>query len=1275
MIPNSARSEQERAQPVSMEALVRQFRTPPREYGPIDCWWWEAGHLDREKMRWQLEEMNDKGVAGTWFYPRFVSGEPMASDPPYWTDEWWDFTRFSIEEQRRLGMVSWLNDWTARQFFQDRLRAEREGNPSLAGRRLALHAQESKAPGLITMDIPPEEEVLSAAAYRKVDGQLDQASREGLGDSAMDHRLAWEAKAAGWLVTVVTGQPHDLDYLHPFVADRWLELLLGAYEEKLGDLVGTTLKAYGTDEVFVLNGNMLWAPSLFDRFRTEKGYDPSPYLVGLFHDIGRMTDKIRCDYYDIMVSMVEESLYARLSRRLTERGMLFTEFCPNGKSEDMLSQTYNYGDFFRYMSNYTIPGNEENKGRTRTFQAKLASSIADLYGRDRVGVCAYWGSGWGHTTEENLAWTHENYALGVNLYNRHGVLFSTMGGWYEWVPPEVHFRQPYWQYWKHFTDYVTRLSYLLSQGVHQPDVAVLYPLTTIHAHWSGGRLSPEGTRQKFRHPEDFGDAAHEAARTTYEVAKRVYRGGIDLDFVDDRSLCRAQVDEGQLKVAGMAFRAVVLPPMTTIRTETLEQVKSLYDSGGTVVAFRRLPHASPEQGRDDPNIRALLKEIFGVASSDGVTGLVQRQGQQGGKAFFLPDGDASIPALLSDAIAQDVVASEKEVFHTHRKIGDVDVYFLFNAREEKRDISFALRASGEPEIWNAFTGETTPHHRFEAVDEGRTKVCLDMEPNEGVLLVLVPSRGRPQVREDDLTMLTSLESHRDHLDVRGFCDAGGKKTVRVIYEHEEFSSHTIVDEPEAPISLDGRWNVRLEPTMDNRWGDFRYPASEERIGAEARRFLYMEEEGKAGAELGWHEPDFDDSSCEQVTYSYGPYWWTIGPFDEGTEPEEILEKARAGEIEIDEPYEVEGKSFHWQRYSFSEKFGHEGKEAHNTFGGGLRGVSERFLVFEAANDGRDTTRYLITYVYSPEEEDFLLNFGGAAEFPRQAWINGNRVISSPSSQEADAEATVRLGEGWNSILLKLVQPKGEGIATFAVLHRPASPPLSDPLVPLLRWFIEPKRLLFDLTPEKERRVGWYRFSAPPGLSSMRLNLKARAVTAWIDGQPVDVEGKEEIVLEAPRKDTSQIALRVKQEPGCYAGAAFVLPVAFTCEEGRMPLGDWCQYGLANYSGAVQYTKLLKLEKPHLAGKVVLDLGRVSTTAEVHVNGKLAGVGMARPFRFDVTELVEEGENEIEVKVVNTLANHMSTYPTNYVYEGQTVSGLLGPVKLQFLSQAAFSIES
>jgi hypothetical protein len=64
--------------------------------------------------------------------------------------------------------------------------------------------------------------------------------------------------------------------------------------------------------------------------------------------------------------------------------------------------------------------------------------------------------------------------------------------------------------------------------------------------------------------------------------------------------------------------------------------------------------------------------------------------------------------------------------------------------------------------------------------------------------------------------------------------------------------------------------------------------------------------------------------------------------------------------------------------------------------------------------------------------------------------------------------------------------------------------------------------------------------------------------------------------------------------------------------------------------------------------------------------------MTRPFQLDITDLARPGENRLQVKVANTLANHMRTYPTKFVFEGQTVSGLLGPVRLTFLSKVTLT---
>lgn len=77
--------------------------------------------------------------------------------------------------------------------------------------------------------------------------------------------------------------------------------------------------------------------------------------------------------------------------------------------------------------------------------------------------------------------------------------------------------------------------------------------------------------------------------------------------------------------------------------------------------------------------------------------------------------------------------------------------------------------------------------------------------------------------------------------------------------------------------------------------------------------------------------------------------------------------------------------------------------------------------------------------------------------------------------------------------------------------------------------------------------------------------------------------------------------------------------------------------------------------------MMLSLGDVIATCEVTVNGQSAGVLISPPYELDVTEMVKEGANEIEVLVYSTLSNHYQTIPTPY--RGDPGAGLIGPVSL------------
>jgi hypothetical protein len=194
-----------------------------------------------------------------------------------------------------------------------------------------------------------------------------------------------------------------------------------------------------------------------------------------------------------------------------------------------------------------------------------------------------------------------------------------------------------------------------------------------------------------------------------------------------------------------------------------------------------------------------------------------------------------------------------------------------------------------------------------------------------------------------------------------------------------------------------------------------------------------------------------------------------------------------------------------------------------------------------------------------------------------------------------------------------------------------------------------------------RRVEWLRWKLPPGASAMRIPVNGMA-RLWVDDVQVDLHHGETVIPSSP--EVRRVAtLRVEPDGGHSEGGLLAGQVAYVMGNGPIGLGPWSEYGLASYSGGVRYSSTFTLDGAP-GGRVLVDLGAVRGTAEVWINGQPVGTRIWTPYRFDITAAVWAGKNWVEVLVLNTLAPYLrSTSPTNYVFGGQEVSGLMGPVRV------------
>ncbi len=99
-----------------------------------------------------------------------------------------------------------------------------------------------------------------------------------------------------------------------------------------------------------------------------------------------------------------------------------------------------------------------------------------------------------------------------------------------------------------------------------------------------------------------------------------------------------------------------------------------------------------------------------------------------------------------------------------------------------------------------------------------------------------------------------------------------------------------------------------------------------------------------------------------------------------------------------------------------------------------------------------------------------------------------------------------------------------------------------------------------------------------------------------------------------------------------------------------------QDGVKYFSGVATYAKTFNVPASALADgkRLYLDLGRVEVVADIRINGEAAGNVWKPPYRVDITDLVQAGDNNLEVEVANLWPNRLigdEQFPPEYQYGG------------------------
>jgi len=545
----------------------------------------------------------------------------------------------------------------------------------------------------------------------------------------------------------------------------------------------------------------------------------------------------------------------------------------------------------------------------------------------------------------------------------------------------------------------------------------------------------------------------------------------------------------------------------------------------------------------------------------------------------------------------------------HRSIGNREVFALYNLAAGSQCF---FRAKGSPELWNPWTGQTTSLEKFAKTTPEGTELSLPLSEKE---IQLVIFNSEPTANKEVLEPTKILRQ----------------------------------------IPLGNDWEFELKPSLDNQWGDFQLPASNEMMGAQVRQLHYKENLDYQGEKLS-----FDDS-WKIIICAYGKQFLKLGALPVLPSEEEILkmvpEKPGAKVL-------VSGKPYSWEEYGFSWQSGVEGDYGHQGYHGLKGNMYDNFIRLGALAEEKHSKfrkpeaagNFYLLYsnVIAPEDGDFELLSGN--EKPALLFINGIKTEASASF--------IHLKKGANPILAVY----SKACETYFVFRRKDAPRLQKQQL-CMSWYHDFGVLPFDYSGQ-QNSSGIFAFESAPGLQTLSF-LAYGKVAVWTDGiQQETFTGSKQadgltsytVNLKIPKAGTSQIVMKIDFQPGYRGAAALPEYIRQNCGKGTISLGDWSEIdGLKAYSGGAWYRKTISLKPEDLTNKLELDLGDLVSSAEVLINGKSAGIKLAPPWKFDITKLVNVGENKIEVLIYNTLANNYTTVPTRY--RGSIRSGLIGPVNL------------
>lgn len=715
------------------------FLNPTSEYRATPLWSWNS-KLEEQELLWQIEQLKKLGFGGFHIHVR------TGLSTTYLGDEFMALVKACVEKARGEHMLAWLYD-------EDRWPSGSAGgyvtrNPDYRSRHLLLtrHPYREAAQTTTRYDS-------SAASSRTENGRLWACydillNEDGSLSSCRQIEEADTTKGFKLYAYLGSAIPSPwfnnqtyVDTLNPAAIQEFIRVTYEHYGQTVGDEFGKTVPAMFTDEPQFSHKKTLafshqdrdvilpWTDDLQQTFSAAyPGDDLMAHLPELLWDLPEGEASVtRYHYHDHVAERFSQAFADQCGQWCSEHGLMLTGHMM--EEPTLRSQTAALGEAMRSYRAFQLPGIDMLSDMREFTTAKQAQSAARQYGRPGVMSELYGVTNWDFDFRGHKLQGDWQSALGVTVRVPHLSWVSMNGEAKRDYPATFGYQSPWYDQYPYMEDHFARVNTAMTRGKPVCHIGVIHPVESYWLHW-GPEEGTHGIRQQM--DDSF-----------QRLTEYLLESLLDFDFISESLLpeqcCTESITDEGFPVGEMIYHAVLVPPVETLRSTTLERLERFRNAGGWLIFLGQAPslcdalysergHKLWERSEHIPfdkealnNAFSNLRELEILTAKGSVTDNLLYQLRQDG-------ADRWLFVAHSDKPANPDIPAKSEPIHT-----------------------FRLRGSHSLRIYNTLTGEDFPLPSINR--NGWTEVEYPLYEHDSLLLRLLP-------RKDETTAASVKEQRK-----------------------------------------------------------------------------------------------------------------------------------------------------------------------------------------------------------------------------------------------------------------------------------------------------------------------------------------------------------------------------------------------------------------------------------------------------------------------------------------------------------------------------------